>query len=144
MRSLSYQLFRSFLFAIGGLALIAGCDYTNYQRIDEHFRFGYTDRSDYTNVECEEVGVIPGGCDEAKWAGDIIVARGLRQYHPYELMPKAQTIKDSMVYFIIHKTAYYAQPATRSLSDGFEGPMSETEFFKHDPLPSQAFRNAHF
>jgi hypothetical protein len=144
MRSLSYRIPGCLLFATGSLVLITGCDYTNYQRIDEHFRFGYTNRSDYTNVECEELGVIPGGCDEAKWAGDVIVARGLRQYHPYELMPKTQNIKDSMVYFIIHKAAYYAQPATQDLSDGFEGPMGEVEFLKHDPLPSQPFRNAHF
>jgi hypothetical protein len=128
---------------MGLLVATTGCDYTSYQHIDEHFRFGYTNRPDYTNVECEGLGVIPGGCDEAKWGGDIIVARGLRQYHPYELMPTTRTITDSVVYFIIHKTAYFTQPATRSLSDGFEGPLSETEFCKHDPLPNQPFRKAH-
>jgi hypothetical protein len=128
---------------MGLLVSITGCDFTNYQRIDEDFKFGYTDRTDYTNVYCGDLPVIPSGCDEAKWDGDIIVARGLRRWHPYAWAP-AQPGEGPMCYFIIHKTAYLTNPAAQELSDGFEGPLTQREFEVRDPLPEQTFHNTKF
>ncbi|RZJ88949.1 MAG: hypothetical protein EOO60_10585, partial [Hymenobacter sp.] len=70
----SYSLGKYCFFATGLLLVNTGCDYTNYQRIDGDFEFGYTDRTDYTNVYCNDLPVIPGGCDEAKWNDSLIVA----------------------------------------------------------------------
>ncbi|SFQ82406.1 hypothetical protein [Hymenobacter arizonensis] len=122
------------------LVATSACDATNYQRIDEHFEFGYTDRTDYTNVYCGGLPVIPGGCDEAKWAGDLIVARGLRSSHPYDWSPQAKAVPGPMLYFIIHKTEYLTNTAAQELNDGFEGPLSEAEFSARDPLPKKPFR----
>lgn len=125
---------------IGITLLVSACDFTNYQQIDDNFKFGYYDREDYTNVYCGDLAVIPSGCDEAKWGGNIIVARGQRRYHPYAWAP-ASTAEDTVAYFIINKLLYLKNPAAQELSDGFEGPLNELEFRARDPLPNQQFHN---
>lgn len=136
---------RKYCFFVTVLLLVTtGCDSTNYQRIDDDFEFGYTDRTDYTNVYCHDLPVIPGGCDEAKWNDSLIVACGRQRFTRYGWSPLANTAKGELLYFIIHKTAYLQNTAAQELSDGFEGPLSEDEFLNRDPLPEQGFRNTKF
>jgi hypothetical protein len=126
------------------LVATSACDATNYQRIDEDFQFGYTDRTDNTNVYCDELAIIPGGCDESKWGGDLIVARGLRRWHPYDWSPQAKAVPGPMLYFIIHKKQYLTNTAAQEKSDGFEGPLSEAAFRARDPLPALRFRDTKY
>jgi hypothetical protein len=130
---------------MGALGLfLGGCDFTNYQRIDGNFKFGYEGRADYTNVYCADLAVIPSGCDAAKWDGDLIVARGLRRWHPYNWSAQARAVPGPMLYFIIHKKAYLPNPAAQELSAGFEGPLSQAEFQQRDPLPHLRFRDVNY
>ncbi|MDO7886679.1 hypothetical protein [Hymenobacter cheonanensis] len=128
--------------ALGLLAYFFLGTYSSFQRIDSDFQFGYYDRPDNTNVYCGTLQIIPGGCDEAKWDGDIIVARGLRANHPYAWSDQSRAVKGQTLYFIIHKAAYLPNPAAQELSDGFEGPLSQAEFEARDPIPHESFKNS--
>lgn len=119
-----------------------GCMTGHYEPIDENFEFGYQDRRDNTNVYCHGLAVIAGGCDNAKWGGDIIVARGLRLNHSYKWAPRSQTLAGEACYFIIHKTRYLRGPGLQEQNPGFIGPLEEREFETQDPLPNKAFRGS--
>jgi len=136
---------KKLLLTVGLIGLFAYCflgTYSSFQRIDSDFQFGYYERPDNTNVCCGDLPIIPSGCDEAKWDGDIIVARGLRANHPYAWSDQSRAVEGQMLYFIIHKAAYLTNPAAQELSDGFEGPLSQTEFDARDPLPHESFKNS--
>lgn len=95
------------------------------------------------NVYCHDLPIIPGGCDEAKWDGDIIVARGQLHGHAYHWAPKLPS-EEQRYYLIIHKAAYRMGPAAQELSEGFEGPLTQHDFEESDPLPEKAFRSTTF
>ncbi|RZK32156.1 MAG: hypothetical protein EOO61_17195 [Hymenobacter sp.] len=121
-----------------GLPIVASaCDFTNYQQIDDTFKFGYSNRRGYTNIYYGELGIIPGGCDQAKWDDSVIVARGRWRYHGYSWAPQKDSTEE-FAYFIITKKTY-SNNAAQELSSGFKGPLSEHYFKVNDPLPGKQF-----